>query len=78
MSSDNNCLLVSTLDSKVRLFDRATGELLNEYVGHKNEAYRMDSLLINNDAYVVSGSEDGDIWIWDLVEVRHFYLPSYR
>lgn len=30
-SNDFNCILTSTLDSRVRLFDKAEGELLNEY-----------------------------------------------
>ena len=40
---------------------------LSEYTGHKNDDYKLDSALSHNDAYVVSGSEDGDVCIWDLV-----------
>ncbi|KAJ3283983.1 WD repeat-containing protein 83 [Borealophlyctis nickersoniae] len=31
-SGDRNCVLVSTLDSTIRLFDKENGELLSEYV----------------------------------------------
>jgi mitogen-activated protein kinase organizer 1 len=34
ISNDNNCILASCLDSKLRLLDRSTGELLQEYKGH--------------------------------------------
>ncbi len=54
----------------MRLLDRGTGELLNEYKGHKNSSYKIDSLLTNDDAYVISGSEDNQIFIWDLVEAK--------
>lgn len=51
----------------MRLIDRGSGDLLNEYKGHKNSNYKLESCLTNDDAYVISGSEDGIIYIWDLV-----------
>lgn len=68
LSNDNNCILASCLDSKLRLVDRSTGELLQEYKGHVCKSYKMDSCLTNTDAHVVGGSEDGRIFFWDLVE----------
>ena len=38
------------------------------YKGHKNSEYRLTPSLSYTDAYVVSGSEDGKICMWDLVE----------
>ncbi|XP_048233448.1 WD repeat domain-containing protein 83 isoform X3 [Ricinus communis] len=35
MSNDGNCILASCLDSTLRLLDRSTGELLQEYKGHR-------------------------------------------
>ncbi|XJO72166.1 hypothetical protein BDV3_003321 [Batrachochytrium dendrobatidis] len=67
-SNDGNCILVNTLDSKIRLFDKETGELLSEYTGHKNSDYRVVSTFSYTDAHVISGSEDGRICMWDLVE----------
>lgn len=32
LSSDGQCVLVSSLDSTIRLMDKETGEMLNEYV----------------------------------------------
>ncbi|KAG0022412.1 hypothetical protein BGZ80_000306 [Entomortierella chlamydospora] len=48
--------------------DRADGGLLNAYKGHKNSQYKIRSCLSNTDAHVISGSEDGKIYIWDLME----------
>ncbi|KAH6571539.1 hypothetical protein BASA50_003484 [Batrachochytrium salamandrivorans] len=67
-SNDGNCILSSTLDNVIRLFDKETGELLSEYIGHKNSDYRIVSTFSYTDAHVVSGSEDGRICMWDLVE----------
>jgi hypothetical protein len=35
--------------------------------GHTNESFKVDSCLTAGDAHVVSGSEDGKVYFWDLV-----------
>ena len=62
--------MASSLDDTIRLMDRANGGLLNAYKGHKNHQYKIRSCLSNSDAHVISGSEDGKIYMWDLMEVR--------
>lgn len=42
----------------------------DRYKGHVNNDYKVDSCLTQDDAHVVSGSEDGRICFWDLVEVQ--------
>nr|XP_012297419.1 WD repeat domain-containing protein 83-like isoform X3 [Aotus nancymaae] len=69
-SRDGQCTLVSSLDSTLRLLDKDTGELLGEYKGHKNQEYKLDCCLSERDTHVVSCSEDGKVFFWDLVEVR--------
>ena len=66
-SSDDNCILISTLDSNLRLFDKANGGLLQTFKGHRNTEYRIRSCLGAADKYVVSGSEDGRFMMWDLL-----------
>lgn len=68
MSNDGNCILASCLDSSLRLLDRSTGEQLQEYKGHTCKSFKMDCCLTNTDAHVASGSEDGSIFFWDLVD----------
>lgn len=61
-------MLVSSLDSTLRLLDKDTGELLGEYTGHQNKQYKLDCCLSERDTHVVSCSEDGKVFFWDLVE----------
>ncbi|KAH9325928.1 hypothetical protein KI387_006106, partial [Taxus chinensis] len=76
ISNDNNCILVGCLDSTIRLLDRSTGELLQEYKGHLCKSYKMDCCLTNTDAHIVGGSEDGYIFFWDLVAAS--VISSFR
>jgi mitogen-activated protein kinase organizer 1 len=68
LSNDGNCLLASRMDSRLLLLERASGEMLNEYTGHKNTEFKVQACFSNTDAHVVSGSEDGRVVFWDLVE----------
>lgn len=65
---DGQCVLISCMDSTLKLIDKDTGDSLAEYKGHKNTDYRIDSCLSSTDAEVVSGSEDGAVYIWSLVK----------
>ncbi|RWS07893.1 WD repeat domain-containing protein 83-like protein, partial [Dinothrombium tinctorium] len=68
LSKDGQCILVGCLDSCIRLLDKDTGELLNVYKGHTNKKYKIESHFVNNDSHIVSGSEDGKLYIWDLIK----------
>lgn len=68
ITKDRNCFLASTLDSTLRLLDRESGTLLASYKGHSNTEYRLRNTLAPNDTHVLSGSEDGKVYVWDLVE----------
>ena len=67
-SKDTKCICMSTLDSTVRLIEKSSGKIINEYRGHQNKAIRMNSSFNCTDSKIVSGSEDGVVVIWDLVE----------
>ncbi|PKX96599.1 WD40 repeat domain-containing protein [Aspergillus novofumigatus IBT 16806] len=75
-SADGNALLVSTLDSRIRMLDRADGKLLKAFGGeegleqsttgasaaYRNSELRIRSVFAKGDAVVLSGSEstEGD------------------
>jgi len=68
----NDSYLASTLDSTIRLMDKRDGKLLQAFrdEGFKNTEYRIRSTLAAADSLVISGSEDGGIYVWDLLEGR--------
>jgi mitogen-activated protein kinase organizer 1 len=61
--------LVSSLDSKMRLFDRSSGKCLQTFEGggYRNETYRMRSTLAMADALAMTGTEDGKVLVWDVL-----------
>ena len=40
---------------------------MQSFIGHMNSSYRIRSTLAMNDKYVLSGSEDGTVVVWDLL-----------
>lgn len=48
--------------------DKANGQLLQNYKGHMNTDFRIRSRLGLADAAVISGSEDGQIYTWNLLD----------
>ncbi|KAH9882308.1 hypothetical protein J1614_000544 [Plenodomus biglobosus] len=62
-------VLVSSLDSSVRLMDRTNGECLKKYEdpAFVNRDLRVRSTLGLNDSVVISGSDDGTMLVWDVL-----------
>lgn len=38
------------------------------FKGHKHSEYKIESRLTSTDAHAISGSEDGNIFVWDVLE----------
>lgn len=70
ISNDDQCVLISTLDHSIGLYEKSNGEELTKYKGHKNENYKLESTFSPADDYVCSGSEDGLLFFWDLVSAE--------
>ena len=64
LSGDEAILLVSTLDSSIRLLDKENGSLYHTLTGHINDGFPVRSTFTNTDAYVVSGDEQGKLFWW--------------
>jgi mitogen-activated protein kinase organizer 1 len=69
LSKKGTEVLVSCLDSTVRLMDRGNGQLLKAYRDDAfvNAELRVRSTLGLNDSVVISGSDDGMVFAWDLL-----------
>lgn len=70
LSHDGNCIVANCLDNSIRLIDKKEGELLNTYSGHKNSEFKIENRLTKDDAYILTGSEDGMVYVYDLVEAK--------
>lgn len=68
-TTTNDSYLASTLDSTLRLMDKRDGKLLQAFrdAEFKNTNYRLRSTLAAADSLVISGSESGHIYVWDLL-----------
>lgn len=74
-TQDHQSYLVTTLDSHVRLMDASTGKLLNDFESHLNNSYRCRACFGSNEASVVCGDENGQVWAWDLLDVSYL-IPN--
>lgn len=70
LAHDGRCCAVATLDSRVRLLDRASGRVLATYVGAAATRYAVQCAFAPDDAFVLAGSEDGALLAWDLLSTR--------
>ncbi|KRX77626.1 WD repeat domain-containing protein 83, partial [Trichinella sp. T6] len=76
-SRDGQCTLISSLDSTVRLLEKDSGQLLAQFTGHKNNEYKMDSCFLSSDRQIISGSEDGKVFCWDLLTGNLLYILNH-
>lgn len=51
---------------------------LYRYSGHVNKGYKLDCCLSDKDTHVLSCSEDGHVYYWDLVEVSRISHMTHR
>ena len=70
LTNDEQCILASVLASSIKLVDKDNGKVLNSFEGHINKEYKVDSCAMKNDTHVVTGSEDGHIFFWDLIDAK--------
>ncbi|KAJ1608256.1 WD40 protein [Cryptosporidium canis] len=63
---DNKSVLVTTNDSRVRLFNLSDLSTFVKFKGHINEETLLSAQISNDERFIVSGSENGYICLWDL------------
>lgn len=69
-------ILAWTLDSSIRLWRYSDGSCLKTYQGHLNQQYSLGGVVGTyypngewagaTESFVASGSEDGDVLVWDV------------
>lgn len=61
------CILTSVVTPLQKLWNHTTGKFLKTYTGHVNRTYCISSTFsVTNGQYIVSGSEDRCVYLWDL------------
>ena len=67
---DDQYLLVSTNDSRIRLYSLMDFRILQKYKGGKCEDYPIHATFSHNFIHVIRGSEDGKIYIWNTFKAQ--------
>ncbi|XP_037927468.1 WD repeat domain-containing protein 83 [Teleopsis dalmanni] len=67
LSRDEMCLVTACQDSVVRLLDCDDGGVLNEYKGHNASDYHIECGIMPNDKQILCGSDNGEVFLWDLL-----------
>jgi WD repeat-containing protein 26 len=74
IGQDSEFLLVNKEDGEARLIHIPSGESPVKYTGHMGGLYQIRSSLGGaNESYVVSGSEEGSVFIWHKWTGREVY-----
>ncbi|KAJ1670563.1 hypothetical protein EV182_008128, partial [Spiromyces aspiralis] len=61
-------LLVSSNDSRLRMYSLREQALLRKYKGHVNASSQANATFSSNGQYMISGSEDHNIYVWSVAQ----------
>jgi len=64
MNSNNSKVLITSNDSRIRLYDIRTREIERKYRGYSNQSSQIRASFSSDDQYIISGSEDSWFYIW--------------
>ena len=59
-----NKILVTSNDSRIRLYDLDDHTLVCKYRGIANSSSQIKASFSNDGTYIISGSEDCDVYMW--------------
>jgi WD40 repeat protein len=58
--------LISTNDSRIRLYTLRDKSVICKFIGHQNDTSQIKGSLSDDGEYVISGSEDNRTFIWNI------------
>lgn len=65
---DENKILVTTNDSRIRLYDLRDLSLACKYKGHTNISSQIRASVSHDNKFIVCGSENSSFYIWKLIQ----------
>ncbi|ORX39326.1 putative nuclear mRNA splicing, via spliceosome-related protein [Kockovaella imperatae] len=69
-TSPKDTLLVSSMDGKLRIFDRANGAVLQTFSGHKVGDMRSKAAWGYGEGLVMTGDEEGRLWAYSVLDAK--------
>ena len=66
--SNNNYVLISSLNSQIQVFDIKNEQEVIKYNGHSNVQHLLDMKIFdapNGESYLISGSENNRLYMWN-------------
>jgi mitogen-activated protein kinase organizer 1 len=69
VAKDDSTLIIQSVGFGIRLIDSNTGEVLNKYKDHVNEEYLIRSCFTFDNTHILSGSEDKQLYVYNIVKV---------
>ncbi|ORY28776.1 WD40-repeat-containing domain protein [Naematelia encephala] len=67
-TAPKDTILVSSMDGKLRVFDRSDGNVLQTFSGHKVKEVRSRACWGYGEGLVLAGDEEGKIWSWNVLD----------
>lgn len=65
LSHDKKSYIASCSNDKINFVEILGGQVLKEYSGHKLSNYTLKSYYNHEDSAILTGSEDGSIYVYD-------------
>ena len=69
-ANNQNIVMVTTNDSRVRFVNIATGRNIMKIKGNKNESFHLRASLSPDQGNVICGSENGEIFLWSQIQAN--------
>jgi COMPASS component SWD3 len=69
-NSSGSFILTASKDNSNRLWDVRQSRPIQKYRGHQNTSKNLVRARIVSDDYIVSGSEDGKVYWWDMTSAK--------
>eukprot|EP01025_Chloroclados_australasicus_P044949 TRINITY_DN4897_c0_g3_i1.p1 TRINITY_DN4897_c0_g3~~TRINITY_DN4897_c0_g3_i1.p1 ORF type:complete len:566 (-),score=49.54 TRINITY_DN4897_c0_g3_i1:1380-3077(-) len=73
LPNSSNKILVTTNDSRIRMYDEIRFVEIQKFKGHSNSQTLIRSHFSRDGEFIISGSDDGNVYIWT---TQNTYLPE--